>query len=262
MRRIENYKNQLSRSELLTLGEEATAELHGSDDDDGQLVLTEVLLADMVDRLIIKRLGLKPFSRWRKQFLKLRTAQREPNHWGVDRSHPAAVLLPRIEPGDQVLAIGAAAESSVYLLLAHDAVVTFVAGDLGCIERVETKVGTEALGTEFAAFVTQLGEWLPPFNLPIDLVIIDAGALAELSFGLRRALIQQVQVLTAPGGIHAIIPGENSVAPEGYLSHYPDWSRLVERPQDRRRAGVSHGVMVTRPEALPSTTPAASQDYA
>ena len=98
LQRIEGYKNSIGRDELLRLGDEAAAELHTAAE--GQFLLTEVLMLESVDRLIMKRLSLRPYNRWRRQFLKLREAQRTPTHWGLDPTCPLARLLPRIEPRD------------------------------------------------------------------------------------------------------------------------------------------------------------------
>lgn len=255
LRRIEDYKNQISRDELLRLGDEAAAEL--SDGANGQqFLLTEVLMADTVDRLIAKRLRLKSYSRWRQQFLKLRQAQREPNHWGMDTGHAVAVMLPRIEPGDQVLTVGPGAEGAAYLLLAHDAAVTFIAEELGAVERVESRVGAEALGADFIAYVTQLGEWLPPLAQPVDLAVIDASALVRLPYARRRALLQQVQSVTRPGGVHALIPGETPSAPEGFLSHYPEWERTPLPATRRGGRGQGRGLLVTMPGGVEAPAPA------
>jgi hypothetical protein len=244
LRRIEDYKNQIPRGELLRLGDEAANEL--SDGGDGQqFLLTEVLMADTVDRLIAKRLRLMSYSRWRQKFLKLRLAQKEPNHWGIDAGHAVAVILPRIEAGDQVLAVGPAAESAAYLLLAHDAAVTFLDEELGSVERVETKVGAEALGTDFTAYVTQLGEWLPPLPQLVDLAIIDVSALSLIPYARRRSLLQQVQAVTRPTGVHALIPGEAPSAPEGFLSHYPDWERTPMPAPKRGSKAHGRGLLVT-----------------
>jgi hypothetical protein len=82
LQRIEGYKNSIGRDELLRLGDEAAAELQSAAE--GQFLLTEVLMLESVDRLIMKRLSLRPYSRWRRQFLKLREAQRTPTHWGLE----------------------------------------------------------------------------------------------------------------------------------------------------------------------------------
>src|SRR5947207_3446387 len=116
LQRIEGFKNSIGRDELLRLGDEAASELQTASE--GQFLLTEVLMLESVDRLIMKRLALRPYSRWRRQFLKLREAQRTPTHWGLEPTCPLARLLPRIEAEDVALVIGSGAEPATYLLAA------------------------------------------------------------------------------------------------------------------------------------------------
>jgi hypothetical protein len=59
---IEDYKAQVPRDELLQLAEYAVQSLFESAD--GQYPLTEVLLCDAVDALILERLRLPSFRRW------------------------------------------------------------------------------------------------------------------------------------------------------------------------------------------------------
>src|SRR6266571_4309189 len=86
LQRIEEYKNALSREELLEIGDEAVRELEANAE--GQYLLTEVLLLEHVDRIIARRLRLPSFPRWREKHRALRTAQREPTHWGVESDGP------------------------------------------------------------------------------------------------------------------------------------------------------------------------------
>src|SRR6185369_12025861 len=123
--RIEGYKNSIGRDELLRLGDEAATELQATSE--AQFVLTEVLMLESVDRLIMKRLSLRSYRKWRQQFLKLREAQRTPMHWGIEPDGVLARLTPRVEPEDQVLIIGSGGEPATYLFAAHDAVITFAA---------------------------------------------------------------------------------------------------------------------------------------
>jgi hypothetical protein len=60
--RIEDYKTQLPREELLELADRAVSQLFSSPD--GQYPLTEVLLCDVVDALIFRRLRLPSYRRW------------------------------------------------------------------------------------------------------------------------------------------------------------------------------------------------------
>ena len=88
----------------MRLGDEAASELQTTSE--GQFVLTEVLMLETVDRLIMKRLALRPYGRWREQFRKLREAQRTPMHWGLDGGcalapAPAADRAARHRAGDR-----------------------------------------------------------------------------------------------------------------------------------------------------------------
>src|SRR5213596_3818269 len=97
LERIEEYKNTLSREELLRIGDEAVRELEANSQD--QYLLTEVLLLEHVDRLIARRLRLPSFQRWRQKHRALREAQRQPTHWGLDAEHPVVPWAPRLEAG-------------------------------------------------------------------------------------------------------------------------------------------------------------------
>ena len=147
-------------------------------------MLTEVLMLESVDRLIMKRLSLRPYRRWRQQFIKLRAAQRMPTHWGLEPHCPLAPLLPRLEPEDTALVVGTEAAPTTYLLAAYDAAVTFIAADLGCVERVESRMAAEALASLFESYVTQLDQALPEFLSfvsGVDIVVLDPCVLVDLS---------------------------------------------------------------------------------
>ena len=257
LQRIEGYKNSIGRDELLRLGDEAAAELHTAAE--GQFLLTEVLMLESVDRLIMKRLALRPYSKWRRQFLKLREAQRTPTHWGLEAACPLARVIPRLEPNDTTLVLGASAEPCAYLLAAYDAAVTFVAGDMGAVERVESRMAAEALGSMFDGFVAQLGPGLPDFLCFInglDLVVIDPGALAGLKAATRADVVRDLQRRSRPGAVHILLPSCKSLAPETLLTLYEDWT-LEEDPKRRRRSGssrVREGLLLTRSTCPPDTT--------
>jgi hypothetical protein len=256
LQRIEGYNNSIPRDELLRLGDEAATELHATRE--GQFVLTEVLMLESVDRLIMKRLALRPYRRWRQQFLKLREAQRTPTHWGLEPSSALARLLPRVEPEDLALVVGSAAEPTVYLLAAYDAAVTFVAGDLGCVERVESRMASEALASLFDGFVVQLGVALPDFVSveKADLVVVDPGALADLPLGCRQELVSDLQQRCRPGGVHVILPTCSALAPDALRSMYDGWA-VEEDPKRRRRSGGGRrpdGLVLAKPTACPADT--------
>lgn len=246
LQRIETYKNSLGRARLLELGGEAAADMHEACE--GQFLLTEVLMQEAVDRLIMKRLKLPSFTRWKQQFARLRLAQREPTHWSLEPDCALAVLLPRIEAEDPALVAGPAAEPAACLLAAHDAAVTFIAWDLGAVDRVEMRLADEALASISDCFFVQPGCWLPEAPLPFELVVLDAGAFAEVEPPARAAFLRQVQERTAPGGVHVLLPGAPGLAPEALLSGYDGWTG-DEMGRSRRRGAArrSPGIVLTRP---------------
>lgn len=256
LQRIEGFKNSIGRDELLRLGDEAASELQTAAE--GQFLLTEVLMLESVDRLIMKRLSLRPYNRWRRQFLKLREAQRTPTHWGLEPTSPLARLLPRIEPRDVSLVVGSGAEPAAYLLAAHDAVVTFLAGDLGCVERVESRIAAEALGSMFEGYVAQAGPCLPEFldiGEALDLVVLDPGALADLGATCRLAFVTDLQERSRAGSVHVILPTCPALAPEALLAFYDGWA-IEEETRRRRRAGGARrpdGLVLSKPACPPDT---------
>lgn len=245
MDRIEHYKNSLSREELMRLADAALCEIRH---DEQQFLLTEVLAQEAVDDLIKRRLGIKSFESWRKQYPKLRATQRDPIHWGLDPAQLIVGLAPRIEPDDPVLVVGVGAESSAYLLAAHDADVTYLDRDFASIERAEHRVASEALASTFDAWCVQFGNWLPALEQEFVLVVVDSGTLAALSPGERRTLLSQLQEFTVPGGMHALVPDSLGTGPEGFAGHYSAWRREPLPPMGRRPRGApSRGAIFVRP---------------
>ena len=61
---LEEYKAALTRDELLDLAEVAVEQLF--DAPDGQYPLTEILLCDAVDRLLLARMNLPGFRQWQR----------------------------------------------------------------------------------------------------------------------------------------------------------------------------------------------------
>jgi hypothetical protein len=256
LQRIEGYKNSIGRDELLRLGDEAASELQATSE--GQFVLTEVLMLESVDRLIMKRLSLRPYRRWKQQFIRLRAAQRTPTHWALEPHCPLSPLLPRIEPEDTALVIGTAAAPTTYLLAAHDAAVTFLAAELGCVERVESRMAAEALSSLFESYVTQLDQALPDFLSfleGLDIVVLDPGVLLKLRAADRNDLLCDLKRRSRPGGVHVILPTCKALAPEALRPAYQGWS-LEEDLKRRRRATdrpCGQGLIFCKPTCPPDT---------
>jgi len=239
LQRIEEYKNALTRADLLEIGDEAVRELEESAA--GQYLLTEVLLLEHVDRIIARRLRLPSFPRWRQKHRALREAQREPTHWGFDRTHPIVPWANRLEPRDIVVVLGAAALGEALFLAAHDAEVFLLDQDLGAGEAAEGQAVTEQLAGAFQALVINFGSWFP--DLTPALVVIAPSCLGPLRTKQRTSLIADLQVRTPSGGVHVLLPPpeENRevipLAPEALQTLYGGWQ--VQRGRKSKRSGFT-----------------------
>ena len=255
LQRIEGYKNSIGRDELMRLGDEAASELAATAE--GQFVLTEVLMLETVDRLIMKRLALRPYRRWRQQFIKLREAQRTPTHWGLEPGCALGRLAPRVEPRDTALVVGSGAEPAAYLLAAYDAAVTFVASDLGCVERVESRMAAESLAGMFDGYVAQFGPGLPCFLECLDdlhLVVLDPSAIADLAPSARARFLDDLQSRSRPGGVHVILGSCAGLAPESLRCFYEGWERDADGKRRRRAAGRRpDDLVLAKPPCRPDT---------
>ena len=253
LQKIEAYKNSLSRDQLLLLGDEASQELHAATE--GQFVLTEILMLDSVDDLIKRRLKLKPFKKWKAWIKGLRDAQREPTHWGLEPECPVAALVRRVEAQDEAVVVGGAADGAAFLLAAHEIPVTFLAGDLGSVDRVESRVEDESLAVPVIATVVDFELWCPPLPDLIAITVVDASELGELDPVVRAGLISALQSRTCDAGVHVLLPGRGGMAPEALLHHYDGWTREVAG-KPRRRGGRSAGIVLARAPAEPTAFPA------
>ncbi len=239
LQRIEEYKNSLGRREILAIGDEAVQELDQSTT--GQYVLTEVLVLEHVDRIIMKRLRLPSFPRWKRQHRALRDAQRQPTHWGLE---PDSLLVDyglRLEPAEEVVVIGARWLSAALFLAAHDARVLLLDQDLGAIESAEQRAVTEQLALRFEALVLQFGGWFPECR-PV-LALVDPAALTETRPPDRAHALDSLRRRTATGGVHLVLPavrGEGVVPldPAQLQPTYADWE-IVRRPRSPRGSGFA-----------------------
>jgi hypothetical protein len=244
LQRIEEYKNALTREELLEIGDEAVRELEESAT--GQYLLTEVLLLEHVDRIIARRLRLPSFARWREKHRALRAAQREPTHWGLDAGGPVVACARRLEPGDVAVVVGATALPAALFIAAHDAEVFLLDEELSAVEAAESRAISEQLGGRFQALVITVGGWLP--DVAPSLVVIDPAALRPVPAPERQSLLAELQARTRPAGVHVVLPSPAShpvipLAPEALQAQYAGWE-IVRR----RRASAGAGFVATKPE--------------
>ncbi|MGH7645987.1 MAG: hypothetical protein ACREMR_10425, partial [Gemmatimonadales bacterium] len=166
--------------------------------------------------------------------------QREPTHWGLDPRHPLAAWARRLEPGDHVVVVGAAALPAALFLAAHDAELLLVDQALGAVEAAEQRAVTEQLAGRFHALVVTFGGWLPDV-LP-SLVVIDPAALAQTRRRDRQALIGDLQERTPPDGVHVVLvaptaPDVIPLAPESLRTLYASWD--IEPGQSKRSTGFT-----------------------
>jgi len=224
MQRIEEYKDGLSREELLHIGDEAITELEPTTAE--QYVLTEVLLLEHVDRIIMRRLKLPSYRRWRAKYVALREAQREPTHWGLEGDSALIGRARRLVPGATVLVVGATRSEVALYLAALDAQVVLVDQDLATVELAENRAATEQLGPQMEAFVVRFGGWLPPCRP--ELVVLDPATLHGVPATARSALVEDLKAATPTGGTHVVLPTVGASLPSDSLhAHYRDW--IVER---------------------------------
>jgi len=245
--RIEEYKEQLPRHELLTLGDAALEKLRTVES--GQLSLTEVVLRDYVDDLIRRDLRLPSYRSWRNRFVKLRNAQRQATHWGLDSDQPLIQHVTRMETETAVV-IGTAAAPYGFLMAAHDARVIIIDRDIGTVETSEHVAAKEWLDGQVETLVVDL-EYCPGgtlFNLLasvprfdgscVGLVLFDSRALAQLPATRRIELLEALKDMTVVGGTHLMAPacssgGSVTLSSDALRGVYGDW--IADRPAHRAR---------------------------
>jgi hypothetical protein len=161
-------------------------------------------------------------------------------------------------PEDTALIVGTGAAPTTYLLAAHDAAVTFIAGDLGCVERVESRMAAEALSSLFESYVAPFEGTLPDFLSFLegfDIVVLDPSVLRNLRAAERAELVHDLQRRSRPGGVHVILPSCTALAPEKLRQLYQGWTQ-EEEVKRRRRSDKRHleGLILAKPTCPPDTT--------
>lgn len=236
LQRIEEYKERLSREKLLAIADEAVRELEVASEE--QLVLTEVLILEHVDRLITRRLNVPSFRRWRNQHIKQRQAQRNPGYWGLQADSPVLDLALRLDESDVAITVGSSSSRAAYLLAAHDWPVIFMDQSIKTVERVETRAAEEGLGSRFNALVVAFGTWFPDTTLTLG--VIDPSVAAGMDADLQDRFIDRFKAQTSSGGIHIVLPdhrrnGTITLSVESLLASYSDWSVQHRNVDDSTR---------------------------
>jgi hypothetical protein len=226
-REIEDYKDSVSRSSLLKIGDEAVSILLAQD----QIALTEILVWLEVDRIITKRLRLPKYGAWSKRRLLALEQYRRPEHWGID---PDAAFVRALQDSSDrhVLVAGARREGPALYLAAHGCAVTSVESTQDDVERVQHAAEMAGLTERVRSYCAELGSWAP--DVELHAVVCSPTAFAGLSPADRDRVIEVLKSATADGGVHlvetlAAATGAEELALEELESRYSGWKVSIER---------------------------------
>lgn len=224
-REIENYKESVPRSVLLSIGDDAVHALAGEQ----QFALTELLLCDEVDKIIFKRLRLPALATWRKRRIKLMEEMRRPEHWGLSADDLVVRAAQTVTTSSRVLVAGPQVETPALYLAANGCDVTALAAP-EAVQRVLDAAEEVGLGERVHASAVALDSWTP--DAPLTAVIYTPAAFAGLSAAERARVIQVLQSATADGGVHlvqTIAAGKRAPVSLGELRRrYRGWDVTVD----------------------------------
>ncbi len=223
-REIEAYKESVSRSVLLSIGDEAVSALGAQQ----QLALTELLLCDEVDRIIRARLRLPAYGTWRRRRLAALKEFSRPERWGIRPESGLARAVSHATNGHALVA-GAAGEGPALYLAANGCAVTTIDTEEDVLERVMSAAVDVGLTSRIRGFVGHLGAWRP--DRMLHAVVCSWAAFDGLNLGERARMIATLQEATAAGGVHIL--GASADAPavpiDELRQSYDGWDITVEQ---------------------------------
>jgi hypothetical protein len=223
-REIELYKDTLSRSVLLSIGDEAVARLRAQ----AQTTLTEMVLWEEVDRIIAARLRLPNYRSWRRRRLKILAEYRKPEHWGLAPNGALARELGARADGGHVLVAGVEGEGAAIYSAAHGCAVTALDCEPDAVERVMLAAEQAGLAERVRGCVSDLGQWSP--DVALRVVVCTPAAFAGLTPAERAEAIALLQSATLDGGVHLVerlVTGA-PVSVDELCRRYVGWSISVE----------------------------------
>ncbi|MGH7651025.1 MAG: SAM-dependent methyltransferase [Gemmatimonadaceae bacterium] len=221
---IENYKESVSRSAILKIGDEAAASLRAGE----QFAMDELLLWAEVDRIIRKRLRIPGYDTWRRKRIKLLEEYRRPEHWGI---RPDGILAREIHPSaeSKVLVAGGEIERTVLYLAAHGCDVTALDSEENALERVMNAAHAAGLTDRIQGLVAAIADWSP--DAPLGAVVCTPAAFSGLTPDERIRAFEVLQSATREGGVHlvgTIVRGQRGVSVTELRRHYKGWTISVE----------------------------------
>jgi hypothetical protein len=235
---IENYKESVSRSAILKIGDEAAAVLRAGE----QFAMDELLLWAEVDRIIRKRLRIPAYDTWRRKRIKLLTEYRRPEHWGI---RPDGILAREVHPPaeSRVLVAGSEVESMALYLAAHGCDVTALDSEAISVERVMNAAHQAGLTDKIQGFVANLASWQP--DALLSAVVCTQAAFNDLSNDERSRAFELLQSATRDGGVHlvgTIIRGQRGLSVAELRRQYKGWTISVESDSDSSKSFLARKI--------------------
>jgi hypothetical protein len=222
---IEAYKESVSRSTLLAIGDDAVAALRAQP----QFALTELVVWEEVDRIIMRRLGLPSYQTWRRRRLRRLKQYRDPGHWGFAPDAPIIRAIGSAHDS-HVLVTGAPSEGSALYLAANGCEVTALESQEDAVERVLAAAYDAGITARVHGCVADLASYAP--HVPLSAVICTPAAFAGLTPDERARAIAVLQSATRDGGVHlveTIVAGTQALDLAELAERYAGWQVSVER---------------------------------
>ena len=240
-REIEDYKDSIPRSAILSIGDEAVSRLRAQE----QVAFDELVLWDEVDRIITSRLRIPTYTTWKRRRLKLLAEYRRPEHWGM---LPDAPLVRAIPAGaeSRVLVSGPRVSESTLYLAANGCTVTALGDAPEVVERVLSAAEAVGLARQVTAFASPLSEWAP--DGPLTAVVVSPAAFKGLSDADRARVIEVLKGATLDGGVHlvdTIMAGQATLSLDELRSQYRGWAISVERADNAGATFLARKAAVT-----------------
>jgi hypothetical protein len=224
-REIESYKDTLSRTALLSIGDEAVARLRAQ----AQTTLTEMVLWEEVDRIIASRLRLPTYRTWRQRRLKILAEYRRPEHWGLSPTSALARELGAQADGGHVLVAGVDGASEAIYSAAHGCAVTALGCEPDVVERVMHAAEEAGFAERVRGCVADLGQWSP--DVALRVVVCLPAAFSGLSTPERAEAITLLQGATLDGGVHLVdtlVKGSAAPSLDELRHRYDGWAVSLE----------------------------------
>lgn len=223
-REIEDYKDSISRTAILAIGDEAVAALRT----EAQTAFTEMVLWEEVDRIIARRLRLPSYATWRRRRLKVIAELRRPERWGLHDNSPLARAL-RSSEGEHVLVAGVDDESAAIFSAALGCSVTALDQAPDAVERVMIAAEHAGLASRVRGCVGDVAVWSP--DVALKVVVCSPAAFDGLALDERERAIAALQSATLDGGVHlvrTILAERDGVSVDELRSRYAGWAISVE----------------------------------